>query len=193
MDLDDMLDDIDIDAIEPQCVGDDILNAAADNVFANDVGKDDIGEDLEQQMEAAELASWTNAVSSISPAVREKWTDFVKDDNKTINNSKMQTSYAYKQWNGEGGDLTKPMSLNPGVSKILHELVRSSGAKATGIEEAKIAKLVALCDPLKGDTGKRLNREFAEQIVRDNREIIAGDSNYEPQKFQKVAHYIAAL
>lgn len=187
MDLDDMLDDIDIDELEVKPVSnDDILNSAADSVFSGNE-PDDIGDDLQQQMEDAELASWTAAVTKISPAVREKWTNLVKADNKSVNTNKMQMSYAYKQWNGEGAESSKPTSLTPGVSKLLHELVRSSALKATGIEEQKIARLVSLCDPLKGATGKRLNREFSEQIVRDNREIVLNDTNYSAETFPKLA------
>jgi hypothetical protein len=189
MDLDDMLDDIDIDDIEAKpSINDDILNIAADSVLLGGAGDaDDIGDDLQQQMEDAELAAWTNAVAKVSPAVREKWTSLVKADNKCINTNKMQMSYAYKQWNGENADSTKPVSFTPGVSKLLHELVRGSALKATGIEEQKIAKLISLCDPLKGVTGKRLNREFSEQLIKDNKEIIVSDTNYDPKKFPKLA------
>lgn len=184
-----MLDDIDIDAIEAKPT-DDILNSAADDMFS---GNDDIGDDLQQQMEDADLAAWTSAVAKMSPAVREKWTTLVKADNKSINSNKMQLSYAYKQWNGDGSDGTKPASTTAGVNKLLHELVRSSALKATGIEEQKIARLVSLCDPLKGTTGKRLNREFSEQIIRDNKGIIENDSNYDAKKFAKLADAMVAV
>ena len=185
MDLDDMLDDIDLDTIESKPKGDDILNSAASNVFF-DEDKDDIADDeLQQQMEAAELSAWTTAISKISPSVREKWTTIVKADSKAINTSKFQPSYAYKLWNGEG-DGTKPVSYTPGVSRILHELIRTSALKAGHIEETKIAKLIALSDPLKGNQGKTLNNLFSKQLIRDNEETIRSDINYDKDKFPKM-------
>ena len=185
MDLDDMLDDIDLDAIESKPVGDEILNSAANNVFFDDE-KDDVGDDeLLKQMEATELSAWTASISKISPSVREKWTAIVKADGKAINTSKLQPSYAYKLWNGDG-DGTKPVSYTPGVSRLLHELIRTSALKAGHIEEQKIAKLIAISDPLKGPKGKTLNNLFSKQIIHDNEEAIKNDINYEKSKFPKM-------
>ena len=55
--------------------------------------------------------------------------------------------------------------------------------KTNHIDETKIAKLIALTDPLKGQTGRHINKEFSKEIVNDNKEIIANDCNYNEETF----------
>lgn len=185
MDLDDMLDDIDIDTIESKPTEDEIFAAASATITDNDDFGDD---DLQAQMEMAELAEWTKAISDISQPIRDKWTNLVKVDNKTVNTNKMQPSYAYKMWNGYSSNTKENVksdsgAYKPTTSTVLHEMIRKSCSKVGNIEETKIAKLIALTDPLKGQTGRHINKEFSKEIVNDNKLIISNDCNYSEETF----------
>ena len=126
MDLDDMLDDIDIDDIESKPTDDEIFNAAAANMDE----QDDFGDDLVEQMEMADLAEWTKAINDISPHIRDKWTNLIKIDNKTVNTNKMQSSYAYKMWSGFSNNNTNEnvkndsVAYKPTTSVVLHDMIR---------------------------------------------------------------------
>lgn len=122
------------------------------------------------------IKPWLAASANVPKEFREKWTAMVKNDRNAVIHSQLQPSNAYRSWDST--------PLNP--TKILTELVRKAAATCN-FDESKTVKLQATFNP----DLKHLQSAYAAQIIKDLKETVLKDPNYDPAKYPNLAAAIS--
>lgn len=178
MDLDDLLDDIDINAlpaqeksssqksIEKKVVATAPLSAKLSTAFA---------------LVSQDNKPWLAASANVPKDLREKWTKMTKIDSDISLSSPFDNSNAYRSW--EAANSTAKV----GVAKALQELIRKAAARCD-LDETQIAKILNLANPLTDrENGTNLVDSFSRQFIKDLSTDILNDPNYDPSRFPSLS------
>lgn len=112
-------------------------------------------------------------------SMADRWVAMVKADSRsTPPLNKLLPSACYRSW-----DAKEKIGSN-GVSRACSDIVRSACVRS-GFDDAKIAKLVALVNPLEGESAQRMQKLYAKQLLGDLRKDVISDPNFtrDPTKF----------
>lgn len=165
MDLDDLLDDVEIpDDEEPSAVPSKHQQPAT--------ADEDLDSELSRQMEEQALLPFVQSLNNVPSSMADRWIAMVKADARSAPPpNKLLPSACYRSW-----DSKDKISSN-GVSRACSDIVRSACVKS-GFDDAKIAKMVALVNPLEGESAQRLQGLYAKQLLSDLRKDIERDQNF---------------
>jgi hypothetical protein len=170
MNLDDILDDVNFEALPGKS-----KNAAPDAKADKKLVK--------KVPESAEIKPWLAATANVQPEFRDKWTQLVRRDLTAVTPSQFQTSYAYRGWWDPSG--------SPATNKVLQELVRKAAAKCE-FDDIKTARLLNTANPITdSESGRQLQKAYAEQLINDLKDAIKKDPNYSAEKFPTLAKVLS--
>ena len=70
-------------------------------------------------------------------------------------------------------------------------MIRSAAVSA-GCDETKTAQLVGMANPVVDQEGARnLQKQYRKQLLKDLKPRIEGDSNYNAERFPKLAEFMS--
>ena len=166
MDLDDLLDDIEIPDDEESS------SAAKKQPQPPTTNDDDLDSELSRQMEEQALLPFVQSLNNVPSSMADRWVAMVKADARSAPPSnKLLPSACYRSWD------SKEKISTHGVSRACSDIVRSACVKS-GFDDAKIAKMVALVNPLEGESAQRLQGLYAKQLLADLRKDVERDPNF---------------
>ena len=174
MDLDNLLDDVDMSALESKPVNKSKSVPAKETSASNSKPVEG-----KQELITSEVRPWLAASANVPKETRERWTRMVKTDSDAELVSKFQRSSAYGEWESS--------NTKRGVNKCLQDLVRSSINKSD-LTEAQMSKVMTFVNPVTdSEHGKQLTQAFTKQIIKDFRVDLISDPNYDPAQFPNLA------
>eukprot|EP01039_Chlorochromonas_danica_P000921 gene921-1003_t len=210
MDLDDLLNNVDINALPGDGKKSSTASAAKDSAAKAQVagsagqscdldaildeaatshnlsgGKSEVEVDagLKIRVISDDIRPWLAASANVPKDYREKWTKMAKIDVDAELTTKFQPSYAYRSWDG-------PAPAKNGINRSLQEIVRKA-AIVSGLDENKSTRLLTIVNPVTdSENGKQLQAAFAKQLLEDYAGAIKQDSNYSPAQFPELAEAI---
>lgn len=176
MDLDNLLDDVDISTLKP---------TGATTTATKPRTEIDIDKGLKLKVLSSEIKPWLASSANVPKEFREKWTKMVKADVECELCSKFQPSYAYRNLDSQSTVIPKN-----GLLKALQNLIKTS-AVSSKISDAKLTKIMNLVNPLTdSENGKRIQESFGKYLIKELKDDILNDPNYEKTKFPELAALI---
>eukprot|EP01036_Dinobryon_divergens_P029405 gene29406-38497_t len=187
MDLDDLLNDIDIDALPsttvsvPKPPANHVKPAAPAPITPLEPSRlPSVG------IVSSEVKPWLASSANVPKDYREKWTKMVKIDSDVSVSSSFDSSNAYRLW--------EPTSSSKGgINKCLQELIRKA-AQRCDIDDNKLAKVLHLANPVTdSENGSMILEAFSKQLIVDLSSDILSDPNYDPAKFPALTMMLVDL
>ena len=177
MDLDDLLDDIDIDALPSAPVNIKVNGNEKSNIPIQEIKHKVENTSSTASVISSDIKPWLAASANVPKEFREKWTKMAKVDCGATISSPFDVSNAYRLWDSStsGGKV--------GIHKCLQELIRKA-AQRCELDDNKLAKVLNLANPVTdGENGPKIQEAFAKQLITDLSSDILSDPNYDPDRF----------
>ena len=128
-----------------------------------------------------EIKPWLAASANVPVEFRNKWNTMVKIDRDAKGATNFQPSHAYRSAD------SSPMNYN----KLIHDLVKKSASQCN-FDEAKTQRLLSVFHPsVETEFSKQVNESYATLVIKDWKDKVAEDPNYNAERFPNLTTAIS--